>query len=114
MFFEKGTWKLFRESDHACVDLDPIVPQGQGFYSLVLHQGSTFVWQGRETEGIDAEELFEPPVPDDVPTDDEAAELDGDPLGQTEELAAIQAAELAALDEPDEEARDADECWVGW
>lgn len=108
VFFEKGCWKLFRESDHACVELDPIEPQGQGFYSLVLQQGAAWVWQGGETEGIYAEDLF-------VADDEEGAndEVDGQPLDAAEEEAL--AAELALLDEePEEETKEAEGCWVGW
>ena len=102
VFFEKGCWKLFRESDHACVELDPIEPQGQGFYSLILHQGAAWVWQGRDTEGVYAEDLFL--------AEDE--DLDGQPLGAGEEEAL--AAELALLDEePEEETKEAEGCWVG-
>ena len=102
VFFEKGCWKLFRESDHACVELDPIEPQGQGFYSLILHQGAAWVWPGRDTEGVYAEDLF-------VAEDED---LDGQPLGAGEEEAL--AAELALLDEePEEETKEAEGCWVG-
>ena len=58
--FLMGKWQVVRSQNCGveAIDLPAIDDEGQGFYQLIIHGESTYVWQGGETDGIDVEQLF--------------------------------------------------------
>eukprot|EP00434_Breviolum_minutum_P020956 symbB.v1.2.018486.t1/scaffold1464.1/size117165/9 len=82
--FVQGVWQVVKSAgghELDCANLPDIEANGCGFWTVIDQDGTQFVWQGGETEGIDASEFF---------TDDPMA---GIPLG---------------LDDPDDDEEEAE------
>lgn len=59
--FVQGVWQVVKSAGGIELDsanLPGIEPNGCGFWTVITQDGTQFVWQGGETEGIDASEFF--------------------------------------------------------